>query len=58
MRDGAIAEIGAGIEAEDATAIYTGGAVPIPGPRDSRVRVFSIPDESGTGLPLYLIKPA
>jgi hypothetical protein len=55
IRDGVIAEIGATIDAEDATAFDAEGGFLIPGLWDSHVHVFSSPDEPEAALPLYLI---
>jgi imidazolonepropionase-like amidohydrolase len=55
IRDGVIAEIGATVEAADATVLDADGGFLIPGLWDAHVHLFTTEDEPETALPLYLI---
>ncbi len=55
IRDGVIAALGPGIEADGATRVEGAGGYLIPGLWDSHVHIFSSEKEPDTALPLYLI---
>ncbi|MFA8443959.1 amidohydrolase family protein [Yoonia sp.] len=56
IRDGAIAQVGAGLTPTDGVDVVDGdGGFLIPGLWDSHVHIFSSPDEPDTALPLYLL---